>query len=116
MRRFRRFARQQDLSLVPRLNPVGPYQPVDLDRPPMLAYLGGRPVLLTRTEPSRRGSITVPLSPQRYQRAIDLERGYAPGPFIESSLGSDSKSSAGAGLALLALALGTALIARGATS
>lgn len=63
-------------SFVPRLDPIGPRHRIDLEGPLVGAYLGGRPVILARTDPNRPGiQRTVPITISRFQHAIDLEHG-----------------------------------------
>lgn len=63
-------------SIVPRLDAVRATERLAPDEPLVAAYLGGRPVVLARTDPRRTGrQVTLPVTISRLRRAIDLERG-----------------------------------------
>lgn len=76
-------------SFVPRLDPIGPSRRLDPNAPLTAAWLGGRPVILARPDPSIRrpgvpADLTVPITVSRLRRAIDIERGRATGPYEPS--------------------------------
>ena len=90
MARFATFGPEN--VIYPRLDPIGGQRRLDPNQTPMLAYLGGRPVLLSHPDPATRrpgmpADLTVPLTVSRVRRELDLEAGRAVDrPFFSSAV------------------------------
>lgn len=70
----------------PRFDQLPQNAPIDLDAPLVAGTIRGQPIVLAQRQTPSGRTVTQPITLSRLRRAIDLERGYDPGPFVPSAL------------------------------